>query len=375
MKKVLVIHNRYLQRGGEDTVVDEEYEILKTFNDVDLFETSSESLPKSPVSAAALSMWNESERKRLIHKIDKFTPDILHFHNMFPYLSKSVLWNGRNIPSVVTLHNFRDICINGLFMRDGSICTECLGKTPVNGIIHRCYRGEVAASAVVAVSSMFHNFINTGKNVKKYISLNKFSKEIFLRAGIPEEKIVVKPNSSVDYGIGGGEGDYAVFVGRISQEKGVDILIKAWMLANPRGQLYIIGDGPLLQTFSDDMHNINWMGRLDKHEVIRIIKGARFMIWPSRVYETSGLTMIESMSCGTPVLASRQGASLEIIRERENGSFFTTGDYNGLAELINLYFGDRLNLSEMRKNARKTYLDSYTQEKNCASLQRIYESL
>jgi glycosyltransferase involved in cell wall biosynthesis len=235
--KVLVAHNQYLQRGGEDAVFEAECELLERYgHEVVRLVVTNEGLGEGKrldrVGSALSAVWNARQYSAVRALIRRVKPRLLHCHNTFPRLSPSVYYAAANegLPVIQTLHNFRLLCTNALLFRDGGVCRECVGKLPISGVRHACYRASRVGSAVVGAVSSLHRALGTWeRRISRYIALSKSAKREFVAGGLPEAKIAVKCNFVYpDPGRGAHRGGYALFVGRLAEEKGVRTLLSAW---------------------------------------------------------------------------------------------------------------------------------------------------
>jgi glycosyltransferase involved in cell wall biosynthesis len=222
-----------------------------------------------------------------------------------------------------------------------------------------------------------HRMLGTWRNkVDAYVALTEFGRRKFIEGGIPADKIFLKPNIvSSDPGVKQGNGDFALFVGRLSEEKGIRTLLAAWKLLSI--PLKIVGDGPmkseLLQNLQDpSLQAVTYLGVLSHNDVISLMKQARILIFPSEWYEGFPLTIAEAFACGLPILASRLGAMAEIIRDKETGILFSPGDYKEVADKVVQLWDDFAELSRIGQNARREYEQKYTPERNYEMLIDIY---
>ncbi|MCI0550589.1 MAG: glycosyltransferase family 4 protein, partial [Anaerolineae bacterium] len=271
---------------------------------------------------------------------------------------------------------------NALFFRDNHPCEDCLGKTvPWPGVWHACYRRSHMQSAVVASMLAYHHWLATWKTqVDMYIALSEFSRQKFIEGGIAPEKIAVKPNFVMDREYSKENGDYVVFVGRLSREKGLFTLLNAWRRLS-HIPLIIIGGGPLhgeLQTLveKENLNHIRLLGRLPNSDALKMIRHARFLVFPTEWYETFGRVVIEAYSMGLPVIASRIGAVTELIHhDNETGLLFNAGDPIDLAEKVDWLWKRPKESARMGKGARKEYEEKYTPERNFEMLMNIYSKV
>ncbi len=335
--KILFVHNYYQQSGGEDTVFRAERDMLREYGHTVIEYTDHNDRIKtmSPLAVARDTIWSGYSYSRILKILKEEKPDIAHFHNTFPLISPSAYYACKKmkVPVVQTLHNYRLLCPGALFYRDGHICEECIGnKVPVYktiedyknftkksrktllfpypAVLHSCYHKSKFHSAMVAMYLFIHRISGTWQNkVDAYIALTEFSKKKFIEGGMPEEKIFVKPNFvHPDPGMREGSGDYALFVGRLSPEKGIMTLLKAWEELKDI-PLKIAGDGPLMEDVRNfvrvkGINNIEILGSKSKDEIINLMKGAICVVVPSVCYENFPMAAIEACVCGIFVIAS-----------------------------------------------------------------------
>jgi glycosyltransferase involved in cell wall biosynthesis len=280
---------------------------------------------------------------------------------------------------VQTLHNFRLCCPNALLFRDGAVCEDCLGKAiPWRGIAHKCYRDNYVASAAVATMLTMHRALGTWRNaVDTYIALTKFGRRKLVEGGLPADKIAVKPNFAFpDPGPGSGNGGYAIYVGRLSAEKGVTALLNAWRHLGDVLPLKLIGDGPLAATVAKaaaENASIQWLGSMPLDAVYELIGRAAILVLPSQCYETFARVIIEAFAKGTPVVVSKLGAMAEIVDDGHTGLFFKPGDPADLAAKVQSIIANPLKLKCMRQAARRIFDQNFTADANHKILMTIYD--
>lgn len=378
--KILMVHNRYQHAGGEDTVFANEAMMLREAGHDVVEHLTSNSRIKSTsdkVLASVGATWSYSGYRAFGQALDIAKPDVVHVHNFFPYPSASLFWacSRRRIPTVWTLHNFRVMCANGLLYRDNQPCTECVGSSPLPAVLHKCYRGSRVGSAAVATTIAAHRFLRTWQSkVTRFIALTDFAKEQFIKAGLPAERIVVKPNFSEGSAPSVQPREGVLYVGRLSPEKGVETLVRAW--ANVNDTLTIVGDGPLRQHLEDIAGpNVQFTGRLGPAEVARALTRARLLVVPSVWFENFPMTVVEGMAAATPILASNIGALATIIDDGVTGLHFTPGDADDLAQVANAALADDSNLRAIGRRARQHYETYLSPAPNCAALEAIYNEI
>ena len=381
--KVLLCHSYYQLRGGEDCVFEEERDLLlQGGHEVIEYHRQNEELAsKSKLSMARQTLWNRQTAADVRQLIVDHRPDVFHATNTFPLISPSVLREAHRhgVAVVQALQNYRLICPGSYLMREGKPCHDCVGKAvPWPAVMHRCYRDSALASGVVASMVTLHRMLGTWRNkVDLYNTPTEFARQQFLAAGFPAEQVVVKYNMvSPTPPIGHGSGDYFVFVGRLSPEKGIATLLETWKQNATLPCLKIIGDGPL----ADDVRKaaacdsrIHCLGHLDLPEVHQIVGDARALIMPSIWYETFGRTTVEAFASGTPVIASNLGAMQELVVENRTGLLFEPGNAADLGKRINEFLLlDLETHARLRQESRQRFEGSFTGEQNVNRLLEIY---
>lgn len=380
--RILAIHNYYQIRGGEDECYEAEMELLQKHGHlVDLYQEKNDRVAAlGKLRTAARTLWSRPSYQAVKQRLTAQAYDVVHVQNFFPLISPSVYYAARDrgVPVVQTLHNYRLLCPNALFFRDGKVCEDCMGKEiAYPGVIHRCYRQSKTASAGVAMMLAFHRAKNTWlEQVDLYIALTEFARQKFIEGGLPADKIVVKPNFvGLDPGIGEGQGGYALYVGRLSVEKGLDTLLAAWKQLKSHIPLKIVGEGPLAAQVIEatkQLPSVEWLGRRPMTEVYDLMGEAKFLVFPSKWYETFGRVAVEAFAKGTPVIAANIGAIAELVEAGRTGLHFRPGDAEDLATQIEWALENSEKLSQMRQAARVEFEAKYTAEKNYQRLMDIY---
>lgn len=326
------------------------------------------------------TIWNEEIYQELRELIRGENIEVAHFHNTFPLMSPAVYHAARaeGVPVVQSLHNYRLLCPNALFFRDGRVCKDCLGKKVTwPGVMHACYRESRPASSVVAAMLFAHRVVGTWtEKVDVHVALSGFGRRKFIEGGVPEDQIVVKPNFVPDPGLREEKGDYAVFVGRLSEEKGVKTLIGAWKNLGRQLPLKVLGDGPMAPLVKEAVKRtpgIEWLGQRPLEEVHEILGSAYFLVFPSVWYEGMPRILLESLAVGTPVIASRLGAMTEVVTQGSTGLLFCAGDPKDLAEKVRWLANHKDERIRMRRDARAEYESKYTAEQNYRMLIDIYQ--
>lgn len=374
--RIVIVHNAYQQRGGEDAVVEDEAHLLsQNGHAVHLYTRHNDEIHSSSVPLTVRdALWSPRTVHELTQRIDEFRPDLLHVHNTFPLISPSVYYvaSRKQLSVVQTLHNFRFHCPQAMLLRDGRVCEDCLGRLPWPAILHRCYRGSFGQTAVVAGMLALHRSLGTfDGRISRYIALSRFSRDKFVEAGIPEQRISIKPNF-VDVAPPDTDAPRvgALFVGRLSPEKGTKVLAEVAAM-RPNASIDVIGTGPEEKALGTTP-GIRLLGWQDPHALYSKLRKAAYLVMPSVWYETFGKTLIEAFACGTPVIASRLGAMAEIVRDGELGLLFEPGNSADLSEKMMWAERNPTRMRQMGEAARREYETRYTPQINIKLLIDIY---
>jgi glycosyltransferase involved in cell wall biosynthesis len=385
--RILFVHNRYRQAGGEDIALSLEVALMNEkghVTDTLLFDNEEMDTGwKARFRTFCNAVYNRTSEKKLTRKIHDFAPDIIHVHNLFFVASPSVLSGAAkmHIPVVLTVHNYRLICCNALLLRNNKPCEICVKrKLPLAGIRYRCYRRSAVASGMVTLVTGIHKLKHTWQTkVLKYIVLTPFAREKMLNSslGLKLEQLVIKPNFVPDLGVGRQPRErFFLFAGRISPEKGVFSLLEAFSQL-PGKELLVAGEGPekdLLELEYQQAKNIRFVGKLDNLELSDLMRKCQALVFPSIWYEGLPYVIIEAFCAGTPVIASNLGAMSTLIRDGYNGLHFKAGNASDLKKAV-MRFEENRNEElgdDLYANARQTYLDHYHPDIHYKSVMEIY---
>lgn len=371
--KVLQIHNTYKHLGGEDVIVELEQNLLTSRG----VEVRSIKFDNRAIQAHRL-FFNPKSYETVDKEIKLFLPDIIHVHNLFYEATPSVLKCAKDngVPVVMTLHNFRLVCPNGLLLRNDKPCLKCLTKTfAINSIMHSCFQESKARTMLLASTLAYHNMNNTWhKYVNKFITLTSFAKEKFMESslGLSEKQISIKPNSIDDLlEENKMEKEVYTFIGRLSNEKGIQVAIKAFNKL-PNLTLEIVGTGPLQDKMVKIANkNIKFHGSKPREFIKQQLKRTKALIFPSVCYEGLPNTILEAYSAGVPVIASNIDNINCIVKDQVCGMLFEVNNPKSLIETINIFDKNYKALS-LTENVRKVYTENYTHDKNIKSLLSIY---
>ncbi len=339
----------YLDPGGEDIVVNDEFELLRSHgHEIERFtvwngDVDTVTIP-GLVHVSYDAVFGKRYEAKLKEVLRTYKPDVAHVHNTFPLLSPMTfkLLHEHGCRVVATLHNYRFICANATFLRHGEICTKCLTGSKFNSVIHGCYRNSPLGSAVVSASSTYHSYVGTFKKyVDSYIVFTALSKEQFIKRGFPGEKFILMPKfvlTDPELLVHAKREKRFVFAGRMSEEKGLEDLLQAWEQVQPTDwHLTVAGEGPerdRLKARYGNLPNTDWPGWLERGKVVELAANSRYLAFPSKCFEQGPLVTMEAMSMGTPVLVRNLGPLPEIVRPEGAGMVFEDSGENDLAATL-----------------------------------------
>lgn len=333
------------------------------------------------VAGAVSTPWNPFSFSRLQERIASFGPDVVHAHNTFPLLSPAVFPAAKGTPRVLALHNYRLFCAAAVPMRGGRVCTDCLDRrSVVPALRHGCYRCSRVATLPLAASIALHRFRGTwNRDVEAFIVPSAFQRDRLVDAGLPRDRIHVKPNfcSGDPVPVPWRErANQVVFVGRLSAEKGVRTLLRAWALWGVRAPaLRIVGDGELrgeLEAMARDLP-VELVGQLTPEEAQAEIGRARLLVLPAEGFETFGLAVTEGFARGTPAAVTHIGPLPDLVRESESGCVFEPGNPESLLSAVQSAWENPALLERWGQGARAAFEAKYTEDTNYAMLMQIYE--
>lgn len=375
--RILVAHNLYQQHGGEETVVAAETELLRAHgHEVELMTRDNREVPgMGRLALAVESHWSRRTAADLAERIRAKRPDVVHVHNTFPLLSPSVYWTARaaGVPVVKTLHNFRLLCIQGSMLRNGARCTECVDGAWLPGLEHRCYRDSFAQSAVATSVRVLHRAAGTYlRKVDAFIVMSRFAREMLTRSGIPAERLHVKPNFVPDADGPEMPRSGLLFVGRLTEEKGVGVLA-ALARAGVGAPLEVLGDGPMRHRL-ESVAGLTLHGRQPPARVSEAMRGAIALLLPSIVHEGCPMVVLEAFSRGLPVIASRLDPLPEFIEDGVTGLLFEPGDPADLGAKVRWALEHPREMARMGQAARETQRTRYTARWNHDALMAVYET-
>ncbi|GAA5111447.1 glycosyltransferase [Haloechinothrix salitolerans] len=378
--KVLQIHNHYTARGGEDSVVEAEARLLADAgHQVDTLRVRNPGGARAALALAG-APWNPPRRAELRDRLRADRPDVAHLHNTWFSLSPSIVdaLADAGVPTVMTLHNYRLVCGNALLFRDGAVCTDCVGGQPWHAVRHGCYRGSRTQSAVAAATIALHARRGTWEHVTRFLAPSRFVRDVYVAAGFDASRITVKPHSAADPGprtLPPSASRRVLCLGRLAPEKGIDTLLDAWRAAGHDDlELVLVGDGPrhadLARRAPD---NVRFTGWLPAEQVRTQLLRSRAVVVPTECYETFGMTAVEGMAAGVPVLASDIAGPADVAGELGPAWLAPPGDVEGWSDAL-LRLRDDAIVDAVGQAARDIYLRRYTEETGLRSLLASYQN-
>ncbi|MHB8899059.1 MAG: glycosyltransferase family 4 protein [Thermoguttaceae bacterium] len=380
--RILLCHNYYQQRGGEDQCFEDEGALLESHgHEVWRYTRHNDDVAgMGSLDLARQTLWSSRTYREVRELIRRHRPQIMHCTNTFPLISPAAYRAARDegVPVVQALHNYRAVCPKAQFLRNDRTCEACLNRRiPWPAVVYKCYRGSRRATAVVATLVAWQRISRSAETlVTRFYTLSQFARQKLIEGGLPADRIDVKPNFLLeDPGPGSGGGGYAVFVGRLSPVKGIGTLLDAWIARPGLPRLQVVGDGPLAEEVRQAGRRdprIEWVGHKRLEDVCRIVGRAACLVMPSVWYETFGRTVMEAYAVGTPAIVSRLGAMNELVDDGRTGWRFTAGDSTALAAKVLDLLSDPRRLAGMRKAARAEFETRYTAASNYRMLCSIY---
>ena len=385
IRRVVQVHTRYRQAGGEDRVVAAERLLLEEagieveqvlFENAELRESRSLA---GDLRLATSAVWSRSAQRRVGAALAAHRPQVMHVHNTFAAASPSVYAaaSRHGVPVVQTLHNYRFVCPAATAFRDGHACTDCVGRRLAwPAVVHSCVRGSRAQSAVAATTLGVHRALGTfDRRIDTYVALTSFQRQLMVDGGLPAERIQVVPNFlEPDPGAGSGPRTGVLYVGRLAEEKGIATLLRAAEL-NP-GSVSVAGDGPLAPLVHEATAagHVRYLGTLGSGEVADQLGGAAALAVPSIWFEGFPMVVLEAYAAGTPVIASRIGSLATIVEDGVTGLLAEPGDADQLGKRFAWAIDHPAELAELGARARQRYETRYRGAAHLAALLDIYQA-
>jgi glycosyltransferase involved in cell wall biosynthesis len=346
---------------------------------IDFNEKLKRPSPLGALKVVARSIVNIEAARGMDRLIKDTRPDIVHLQNIHHQLTPAIIEPAlrHKVPVVWTLHDYILNCPNDNFYRCGKVCSECLQGGFYHAIIHRCKKGSLGASIVAAAESYTHTPNRLAGKVAKFICPSKFMADILVKGGMPEQKVISIPNFLPPLEIEANGEDYFLFFGRLTAEKGVDTLIRAFNIWG-KGRLFIAGDGPQrgeYQTLCEDanIRNVTFLGHQTQTSVHRLLAGCKAAIVPSTWWENLPYSVMETMAAGKPVIASRIGGIPEMVEHGINGLLFSAGNSADLCDMLDLIWNSPEKAHTLGKAGQAKVLSEYSPEKHYKRLMQVYD--
>lgn len=378
--RALILHSRYLSGSisGENRVVEDEARLLQDAgHEVHVWAPEPHaSGALDQLSLGISAVWSRSAVTHVRRMIRRYGIEVVHVHNLFPTLSPAVLRAARSEGAavLVTLHNYRLMCLPANLLRDGEVCEACVGHLPWRGVQHACYRDSRLGSSALTTSLGVHRTIGTFSEVTRFLAVGEFVRTKHIEAGIPGSQISVKPNFTWPVPLRQGPGDFFLFLGRLASEKGVDTLLRAWALLGTDARLVIVGEGPQGESLRKAAADgVEFRGEVPASEVAGILENARALLVPSRWYEAAPRTIIEAYAAGVPVVASALGALPELVEEGVTGFLAPPADAQGWAAHIRT-LGDDATSVRLGRGAQALWSERFSPQRGLEGLERAYQS-
>jgi glycosyltransferase involved in cell wall biosynthesis len=375
--RVLIAHSFYRVSGGEDRYVQQQVKLLQPHHDVEIIAASNDAL-KADMSTAARMVFSRRTSHAVEERIDRFTPDVIHLHNPYPALGPAVhlAATSRGVPLVQTIHNLRLRCPNGLMFTEGSPCRRCEAGNYTNALLHRCFPSRSQAAAYAGILWSHRFMLGLERRVDGFVVPSDFMHHRLRAWGIPEHRVwtvrnfvpSLPPASSILR-------NYGAYVGRLSGEKGLAVLLEALALAGDP-PFRIVGDGPLRQELGDLSNELGlkrtmFTGRLDPSAVAHLLSESRYLIMPSLCEENAPLAVLECMAAGRPVLVSEIGGLPELVRTG-GGLSFRPGDARSMAEKMRPLLSDDELCIRVGDEARAFVGEHLSAEEHRRALEEVY---
>ncbi len=376
--RVLVLHSRYASGSisGENRVVEDEVRLLREAgHEVRAWTPFAGDLAGLELAATGgRAVWSRQAVSKVRELVRVFAPDVVHFHNLFPLLSPAaVRATAEEARVVVTLHNYRLLCLPATFLRNGTACERCLGRLPWRGVRHRCYRGSRGASSALAASLALHRAIGTFERVALFLAVSRLVRDKHVEGGIAPQRIRVKPNFVWPYQRREGAGDYFLFAGRLSPERDVGPLLSAW--SDVPARLVVAGEGPESEPLRAlAPPNVSFRGPVAVEDMPSLFARARALVFPTRAREGCPRAILEAFAAGVPILASDVGSVPELVEHGVTGLLLPSLARVDVADAVERLLDDRA-AERLGEAAWRRWRDRHSPERGLAELEAAYEAV
>jgi glycosyltransferase involved in cell wall biosynthesis len=375
--RILIAHSFYRIPGGEDRYVKQQMDLLGAHHDVELLSARNEDL-EGGLRTASRMVFSPGMRRSVEKTLERFRPDVVHLHNPYPSLGPAVHLSARRLrmPIVMTVHNYRLRCPNGYLFTEGSVCHRCVGGNTLNAVIHHCFPSRSQAAAYAATVWAHRYVLKLHDMVDVFVAPSEFIRRQLVSWGFPDDRIeLVRNFTDVAVTAESRPGRYGAYVGRLSSEKGLDLLLRGLKLAGDP-EFVVVGDGPLraeLQTLTEALRlqRTRFEGRVAATDVERFLRAARFIAFPSRSNENAPLAALEALAAGRPLLVANIGGLPELV-DGGAGLAFRPGDEHDLARGLSRLMDDDHLCESLAESARRHALEKFSPGRHRARLEAVY---
>ena len=374
--RILQLHSRYASgdASGENRVVEGERALLtEAGHEVWAWlPDPPDEDPGALVSAGLGAVYSSSAARAVRRLVREQRAEVVHCHNLFPGLSPSVLAAAADEGAavVMTLHNYRLLCLPATLLRGGNVCEDCIGRVPWRGVVHRCYRDSLLGSGALAGSLIAHRTTRSFGRVHRFLAVSDFVRDKYVQAGFPAERIIVKPNFVPAATRRDGPGEYFLYLGRLSAEKGVTTLLDAHRPEH--GRLLVVGDGPERARLAARAGaGVEFLGGVPASEVTGLVARARALLLPSLSYEGAPRTLLEAYAAGVPVVASCLGALPTLIDDDVTGILVPPRDVDAWAAAMTRLAGDGVS-ERLGEGAHRAWESQYGPDRVLPQLEESY---
>lgn len=377
--RILIAHSFYRVPGGEDHYVAQQQRVLGAEHEVELLSYDNADLSGGPATLLRMTT-GRSVRDEVEERLDRFRPDVVHIHNVYPSLGPAVhlAARRRGIPIAFTVHNLRLRCPNGYMFTQGEVCRRCEGGNYTNAVQHDCFSTRTQAAGY-ATALWAHRFVTRLEDmVDRFIAPSAYMVARLDRWGLPPGKVRLIPNFTAIPPQVTTPGDIGLFLGRLSDEKGLDTLLDALRLAGDPS-FVIAGDGPahadlVARSEALGLERTTLAGRVDRSEVDELLARARVVVLPSRCEENAPLAALEAMASGRPLIVSALGGLVELAADGR-GLAVSPADPGALGDAISGLMADEERCRQMGARARVHAQERFSEGSHLRALTRCYEEM
>ena len=399
--KVVIANNYYYLRGGAERVLFNDIDTLKDcgvtaipfaakhpenmstplsdyFPERDDYERAAGA--RARIGAAMGLIYSRASAKAFERLIDETGPDLVHCHNIYGRLTTSILSvaRRRRIPVVMTVHDYKLACPAYMMLRQGTPCSRCCDGNYARAIVHRCHKNSVTASAVYATEAYFTRWTGMYAGVMRFLCPSRFAQSVIQSAGIPADRVAHLPNAldpdrySPHYEVG----EYVLYVGRLSEEKGLRTLLEALPMGmRPK----VAGTGPLEAELRATARRrglsaVAFEGYCNDEQLQTLYRNAAIVVVPSGSYENAPMSILEAFACGKPVVGARIGGIPELVRHGQTGWLFPPGDAAELRRTLAEALSQPEAVIRAGRKARETLESEFSQAQRTKALFRVYEA-